>query len=298
MKSAEGREFYLGTSSNWSFSRRVLSLTHEYIHQSPIAADTLLFDGSAYDLGWDGSRITPAPDPPLMPSLDHAVYLINTVKFHCSQVFHLFDEDSFTQYLHEFYADPTPHIAAADLRYIHLLLILAFGKAFAETNNYQAKRPPGADYFVTALRLLPSIHILVYEPLISTEILCCIALYFQCLDYRHSSHCFAMRVALGQGMHTDMPHEHLGEQKVERSRRIWWTVYVLDREMTSLMGLPQSIHDDDVHPQLPHFSGDKIFANSNYFAVSELVEHGTRGGNSASDIEEMMAAGSAIFCEL
>lgn len=184
---------YLGTSSNWSFTRRALSLTHEYIHQSPIATDTLLFDGSAYDLGWDGSRITPAPDPPIMPSLDHAVFLVNTVKFHCGQLFHLFDEETFMGYLHEFYADPTGHIAAADLRYIHLLLVLAFGKAFAENNNYQSKRPPGADYFVTALRLLPSIHILVYEPLISTEILCCIALYFESLDYRHSSHGFVGR---------------------------------------------------------------------------------------------------------
>ncbi|KAM0351111.1 hypothetical protein ACHAPU_002895 [Fusarium lateritium] len=221
-------------------------------------AYSLLFDGSAYDLGWDGSRITPPPDPPIMPSLDHAVFLINSVKFHCGQLFHLFDEETFMGYLHEFYADPNSHIAAADLRYIHLLLILAFGKAFSENNNYQAKRPPGADYFVTALRLLPSIHILVYEALISTEILCCIALYFESLDYRHSSHGFigqAMRVALGQGMHTDMPVDELGEQIVERSRRIWWTVYVLDREMTSLMGLPQSVHDDDIHPQLPHFDG-------------------------------------------
>jgi hypothetical protein len=125
-----------------------------------------------------------------MPSLDHAVFLVNTVKFHCGQLFHLFDEETFMGYLHEFYADPTGQIAAADLRYIHLLLVLAFGKAFAENNNYQSKRPPGADYFVTALRLLPSIHILVYEPLISTEILCCIALYFESLDYRHSSHGF------------------------------------------------------------------------------------------------------------
>ncbi|KAF4339946.1 positive activator of transcription [Fusarium beomiforme] len=258
MASAQGREFYLGTSSNWSFSRRVLSLTHEYIHQSPISVDNLLFDGLAYDLGWDGSRITPTLDPPVMPSLDHAVFLINTVKFHCGQLFHLFDEESFMGYLHEFYANPSRHIAAADLPYIHLLLILAFGKAFAETNNYQAKRPPGADYFVTALRLLPSIHILVYQPLISTEILCCIALYFESLDYRHSSHGFigqAMRVALGQGMHTDMPVDQLGDRTVERSRRIWWTVYVLDREMSSLMGLPQSIHDDDIHHQLPHFDG-------------------------------------------
>ncbi|KAG8352617.1 hypothetical protein FVEN_g9367 [Fusarium venenatum] len=258
MASAQGREFYLGTSSNWSFTRRVLSLTHEYIHQSPIAADNLLFDGLAYDLGWNGSRIAPVPEPPVMPSLDHALFLVNTVKFHCGQLFHLFDEETFMGYLHEFYNDPTGHIQAADLRYVHLLLILAFGKAFAENNNYQSKRPPGADYFVTALRILPSIHILVYEPLISTEILCCIALYFESLDYRHSSHGFigqAMRVALGQGMHTDMPVDQLGEHIVERSRRIWWTVYVLDREMTSLMGLPQSVHDDDIHPALPHFDG-------------------------------------------
>lgn len=62
-----------------------------------------------------------------------------------------------------------------------------------------------------------------------------------------------MRVALGQGMHTDMPVDQLGDRIVERSRRIWWTVYILDREMTSLMGLPQSVHDDDIHPALPHF---------------------------------------------
>jgi hypothetical protein len=64
-----------------------------------------------------------------------------------------------------------------------------------------------------------------------------------------------MRVALGQGMHTDMPVDQLGDRIVERSRRIWWTVYVLDREMTSLMGLPQSVHDDDIHPALPHYGG-------------------------------------------
>ncbi|EYB24043.1 hypothetical protein FG05_03068 [Fusarium graminearum] len=216
MASAQGREFYLGTSSNWSFTRRVLSLTHEYVHSSPIAADNLLFDGLAYDLGWNGSRIAPVPEPPVMPSLDHALFLVNTVKFHCGQLFHLFDEETFMGYLHEFYNDPTSHIEAADLRYVHLLLILAF------------------------------------------EILCCIALYFESLDYRHSSHGFigqAMRVALGQGMHTDMPVDQLGERIVERSRRIWWTVYVLDREMTSLMGLPQSVHDDDIHPALPHFDG-------------------------------------------
>jgi proline utilization trans-activator len=65
----------------------------------------------------------------------------------------------------------------------------------------------------------------------------------------------AMRIAQAQGMHTDMPMAELGERTVQRCRRIWWTIYILDRQMTALMGLPQSIRDDDITCQLPNFSG-------------------------------------------
>lgn len=64
-----------------------------------------------------------------------------------------------------------------------------------------------------------------------------------------------MRNALAYGMHTDMPVVHLGEPHVQRCRKIWWTVYILDRQMTSMMGLPQSIQDGDVHCHLPVYQG-------------------------------------------
>jgi hypothetical protein len=64
----------------------------------------------------------------------------------------------------------------------------------------------------------------------------------------------AMRIALVQGMHTDMPIEHLGQPLVQRCRKVWWTIYILDRHMTSLMGLPQSIQDEDITCQLPDFA--------------------------------------------
>ena len=64
-----------------------------------------------------------------------------------------------------------------------------------------------------------------------------------------------MRTALAYGMYTDMPVVHLGESHVQRCRKIWWTVYILDRQMTSLMGLPQSIQDGDVDCQLPVYQG-------------------------------------------
>ena len=66
-----------------------------------------------------------------------------------------------------------------------------------------------------------------------------------------------MRISMIQGMHTDMPVENLGEPLVQRCRKIWWTVYILDRQMTSLMGIPQSIRDDDISCQLPDFVGSK-----------------------------------------
>lgn len=56
-------------------------------------------------------------------------------------------------------------------------------------------------------------------------------------------------------MHTDMPTDHLGEEALQRRRQIWWTVYILDRQITSLQGLPQAIDDAQIHHELPHFQG-------------------------------------------
>lgn len=62
-----------------------------------------------------------------------------------------------------------------------------------------------------------------------------------------------MRIGQANGMHTDMPVEELGQPLVERCRKIWWTVCVLDRQMTSLMGIPQTIRADEMTCQLPDF---------------------------------------------
>lgn len=63
-----------------------------------------------------------------------------------------------------------------------------------------------------------------------------------------------MRIALAEGMHTDMPIAELGEAFVQRCRKIWWSIYILDRQMTSQMGLPQSIRDEDISCRLTDFS--------------------------------------------
>lgn len=65
----------------------------------------------------------------------------------------------------------------------------------------------------------------------------------------------ALRIALEQGMHTNMQDEGLDQNYVQRCRKVWWTVYILDRQMSSLMGVPLAVRDEDISASLPTCSG-------------------------------------------
>ena len=163
-------------------------MTHEHLYREPLPTEALLFDGNTYDLGWDGSRTTQTPEVPGLPTHDHALYLINAVKFRCGQMYHLFDDDDFMAGLHRFYAQPRPAATTtASLWYIHFLLIMGFGKGFTQQKS-QGKRRPGAEFFNRAIQLLPDPSGLWHEPVEHAEILCCISLYYHTVDCRSTAH--------------------------------------------------------------------------------------------------------------
>jgi proline utilization trans-activator len=182
MSADDGMTLYLGTSSDWSFTQKILSMVYERVCNGPMPPNGRVFEGQTYNLGWDG-KPAQSPVPPALPDIDHAVHLIDTVKFYCGQIFHLFDHDTFMSALHAFYELPSGAAVADELWYIHFLLVLAFGKAF-KNRRRQGKCPAGAEFFVNALQRLPNMIMLWRHPLQSVEILVCIALYFQCIDYR------------------------------------------------------------------------------------------------------------------
>lgn len=178
---------YLGTSSNWSFGRRVLSLVHNRVFGTPPPDANLHFDGLTYELGWDGRRSTVDIRQPALPTSDFALFLINVVKFHFGQLFHVFDEDVFMHYFGIFHQDPEGRDRCSDLWFIHYLIILAIGKSLVG-RMCKGKKPSGADLFVYGMQLLPDTVYLWKEPLESTEVLCCAALYLQCLDMRMAAY--------------------------------------------------------------------------------------------------------------
>lgn len=56
-------------------------------------------------------------------------------------------------------------------------------------------------------------------------------------------------------MHSDTHGLDDVEPGIQRQRRVWWTIYVLDRQMSTLMGVPLAIADESVKTALPTFPG-------------------------------------------
>lgn len=173
----------LGSSSNWSFGRRALALVHNRVSTSPLPDANLHFDGSNYELGWDGRRATSSFQHPALPTVDHALFLINSVKFHCGQLFHIFDNETFMHQFGLFHEGPNGQNRCPEMWYIHYLIVLAIGKSLVGRAR-RVRKPSGADLFVHAMQLLPDQTFLWTDPLQSTEVLCSAALYLQCLDMR------------------------------------------------------------------------------------------------------------------
>ena len=70
----------------------------------------------------------------------------------------------------------------------------------------------------------------------------------------------AVRVAQSIGMHVEninleSPHGR-SSLEIEHRRRIWYSLYVLDRLLSLQLGRPPAIHDDDFNVPLPSRASD------------------------------------------
>lgn len=74
-------------------------------------------------------------------------------------------------------------------------------------------------------------------------------------------------------MHTRIPADLLGEKLAERCSNIWWTAYVLDRTLSSAVGAPTSVHDEDIKAYLapPQQSSQRNATLSLHVRLSRLI---------------------------
>ncbi|KAI6750497.1 hypothetical protein HG530_014778 [Fusarium avenaceum] len=251
----QGRKRFLGPSSTWAYSRHVMGMIRQYVDQEASPEVPLNHDGAAFNLELPSMKQSDVViSMESLPSLDYALYLTNTVKFHIVQTYHLFDEEHFMQNLMSLYSDGPPPLSAENrMRYVQYFLVMALGKGLL-TRGMSKAGLPGGDYFMRAMELFPNANDLYQDPILSIEVCCGLALYLQAVDHRNSAYLYlgmALRIALSQGLHRDIVSGVLDDLEVTRYRNAWWTLYILDRKLSSLMGAPCSIHDSDISVPIP-----------------------------------------------
>jgi proline utilization trans-activator len=188
---------YLGHSSTWSFSRQVLHMAHQSPHSHSSPKGSVHVEGQAYKIDLQKPTVSET-DIAGLPSIDLSLYYLQTLKFRTCPLFYLFDDAQFTSHLHCFYESPAAYAQKFQAWFVHYLVLMAFAKALSGSN------PPtnvssSFELFSRALHLLPEITQLCEDPVGSTEILCCIALYLQSIDHR-----------VAASIYVSFMHNHLG----------------------------------------------------------------------------------------
>ncbi|KAK2592766.1 hypothetical protein QQS21_009538 [Conoideocrella luteorostrata] len=249
-----GRLRYMGTTSSWSFHRRLHAMLEQVTPREPFTPpDPFNTDGTAFRLRWVPAHPDHAPDVGNLPPHDYSLYLFHTVRFHLGHLFTVVDEPSFLHRLEEFEKNPVEVATENRLWFAEYLLILAFGVAF-KADGGLADAPAGCEYASRGMALIPDTAQLHEEGLLSIEVLSLAALYFHSIDMRSSAYQnigLALRLSYIEGIHLSLPVDMFGEDLRNRRRVLWWSVYILDRRLSAQMGTPSTIRDEDITANLP-----------------------------------------------
>ncbi|KAK7736147.1 Transcriptional activator [Cytospora paraplurivora] len=160
---------------------------------------------------------------------------------------------AFEELLQEVYQGP-PQLSdqKACLAHAKVLIILAFGKMYSVNQWIDYNGPPGFEYFTLALEVMPDLHEEGSIPFIET--LALVGYFMQNLNRRDAAFLYigaALRMAVTLGLHQETPNSDLDDATKEHRRRVWWSVYSLDRIHSVKSGNPITIHDEDVGVALP-----------------------------------------------
>jgi hypothetical protein len=50
---------------------------------------------------------------------------------------------------------------------------------------------------------------------------------------------------------------HLPQHQFEHRSKLWWTIYIIDRKLSSLVGVPTALHDEDIALPMPPMNGGR-----------------------------------------
>ncbi|CZR40469.1 uncharacterized protein FPRO_05369 [Fusarium proliferatum ET1] len=245
----QGRKRFLGPSSTWVYSHHVMGMIREYVEHELSPGVPLNHDGVAFNIELPSMKETDlVVNIEGLPSLDYALYLTNTVKFHIVQTHHLFDEQRFMPALHSLYNDGPPLVTAGNkMWYVQYFLIMALGKGLL-TRGMSKAGSPRNEYFMRAMELFSDTYGLYIDHILSIGVCCRLALYLQAVDHRNSAYVYlgmGLRIALSQGLYRGIAGDSADDPEVRRYRNAWPILMCILRDK-----LEKSRHDNNADAEI------------------------------------------------
>lgn len=171
-----------------------------------------------------------------------------------------------------------------------ILLILAVGEMYlGSINNEMLKnysnqpKLPGSKFFQMGSKifncLFSSERLENVTKKGGIEVLLLYAFFLQVADYTLASYFYfgqALRTCLILGLHVDSQSDTLSRSEIEHHRRLWWTVYMFERMLSSKAGLPLSFTDYTISTALPADIDDETAEDKNnhyVFRKAELISN-------------------------
>lgn len=207
-----------------------------------------------------------------IPAAARARFLTKIAFGTICQRYHLVRKRCFMDVLERSIQNPAQCDAISTCR---LFAIFALGEAYSARAAFPGVKFPGIDYYNIATHILRNISekpriecvqvmVMLVSALEARNVLRQYtddvqSLYAMAMNRRHAAYCMAgsaMRFALLMGLHHNVPHTQvLDRELVEHRVRLWWAVYMLDRQWATLLGQPVSIRDEDIDVALPSSEG-------------------------------------------
>lgn len=203
-----------------------------------------------------------------LPDYEYAVLLVDKFITFNDGCFYFFNEGLVRKGLDIIYADKELLYKDDDtlqaLWFCKLFLIFAMGEMYLcsdKTNMSKIsgeKKIPGFGFFSIGSKLFNCL--LSGERLECAtkeggiEVLLLYAFYLQVVDCTVASYFYigqAVRSCLILGMHVDAQSDIKSRAELEHQRRLWWTVYMFERMLSSKAGLPLSLSDATISTELP-----------------------------------------------
>ncbi|OLN97851.1 Proline utilization trans-activator 1, partial [Colletotrichum chlorophyti] len=254
---------FKGPGNSDNFLRSVRKLSGFHGDDGSLDANPNFYEPSALP-----SRRDKARTPVRLPPIDIARRQFAAQYTYIGTIFAFTDPKAkFDQLLIEAYrGPPDPADREACLSYAKVLIILAFGQLYSVNQWVDYRGPPGFDYFTHALNLLPDTH--EEGSILGVETLALIGYFMQNMNRRDAAFLYtgmALRMAISLGLHHEVGYSPgpnalqgqdanpatLDDATREHRRRVWWSVYSLDRILSVKSGNPITIQDEDIGVDLP-----------------------------------------------